>query len=146
MLMVRLPENHDLLLEFSLEAQKELFLSTLEILLGSKVHAEIRSSRIQVRELFYKQFVMNFESWNILLNSKLQAKKRSELLAMAETQEKRRKKLERFFKEAYMLTFGLRWFWYATLLNLYLCFLLKEFFKANNNQTLLIIFFLPPQF
>ena len=79
MLLVRVPRDYDLVLEFDSSASRKKFLNKLEhFLTGQKKHLE------QVPTF------------------------RDQMLANAETRERREKRLEHFFREAYALTFGLK--------------------------------------
>ncbi|XP_060535964.1 dual oxidase isoform X2 [Cylas formicarius] len=77
--LIRVPRDHDLVLEFDTVAGKKKFLGKLETFLASNKKG-LRLTQV-AREL---------------------------MLAKAETKERREKKLEHFFREAYALTFGLR--------------------------------------
>lgn len=79
MILIRSPRDHDLVLQFDNIAARKKFLSKLEgFLLNLKKTLEIIHT--------YKDV----------------------MLANAETKEKRQKRLEHFFREAYALTFGLK--------------------------------------
>lgn len=79
LILIRVPKDHDLVLELDTIGSKRKFISKLEIFLTSN---KINMICTQVmREI---------------------------MLAKAETRERRQKKLEHFFREAYALTFGLR--------------------------------------
>lgn len=79
MCLIRVPNSHDLVLEFDSEPSRKKFLVRLETFVTS-----------QERNL---EMVPSFKA---------------PMLANAETKERRRKKLERFFREAYVLTFGMQ--------------------------------------
>ncbi|KAI4469865.1 nadph oxidase [Holotrichia oblita] len=79
LVLVRVPRDHDLVIEFDAISSRKKFISKLEIFLTSNK-----------KHLICNQVV------------------REILLAKAETRERRQKKLEHFFREAYALTFGLR--------------------------------------
>nr|XP_018912484.1 PREDICTED: dual oxidase isoform X2 [Bemisia tabaci] len=79
MVLIRVPRDHDLVLEFDSSAARRKFLSKMEGFLNShKKHLIVVQAP---REL---------------------------MLAKAETRERRQKRLEHFFREAYALTFGLK--------------------------------------
>lgn len=79
MLLVRVPRDYDLVLEFDSTASRKRFLHKLETFLtGHKKHLEQLPTY------------------------------REQMLANAETRERREKRLEHFFREAYALTFGLK--------------------------------------
>ncbi|KAF5287282.1 hypothetical protein FQR65_LT02155 [Abscondita terminalis] len=77
--LIRIPKDYDLVLEFDTIGSRKKFLSKLEVFLNS--HKKTVLSTQVAREI---------------------------LLAKAETKERRQRKLEHFFREAYALTFGLR--------------------------------------
>ena len=77
--MIRVPRDHDLVLEFDSLSSRRKFLSKLEMFLAS--HKKRLITTQGIREV---------------------------MLANAETRERRQKRLEHFFREAYALTFGLR--------------------------------------
>ncbi|XP_066157034.1 dual oxidase isoform X2 [Euwallacea fornicatus] len=79
MLLLHVPKDHDLVLEFDSVGGKRKFLAKLELFLNSNKK-------------------------NFLLTQVV----REIMLAKAETKQRREKKLEHFFREAYALTFGLR--------------------------------------
>ncbi|KAF8765204.1 Dual oxidase like protein [Argiope bruennichi] len=79
MVLVRSPRDHDLVLQFRGETSRKKFLSRLESFLSS------RKKTLDLLPVY-----------------------RDSMLANAETKEKRQKRLEHFFREAYALTFGLR--------------------------------------
>ncbi|GFS70288.1 dual oxidase [Nephila pilipes] len=79
MVLVRSPRDHDLVLQFRSEALRKKFLSRLESFLSSS------KKSLELLPVY-----------------------RDGMLANAETKEKRQKRLEHFFREAYALTFGLR--------------------------------------
>ncbi|KAL1137627.1 hypothetical protein AAG570_009323 [Ranatra chinensis] len=79
MVLVKVPRDHDLVLEFDTLSARRKFLSKLDAFLTSqKKHLVVMQS---VREV---------------------------MLSKAETRERRQKRLEHFFREAYALTFGLK--------------------------------------
>ncbi|XP_072392840.1 dual oxidase [Diabrotica undecimpunctata] len=77
--LIHVPRDYDLVLELESVASKKKFMNKLELFLNSNK-----------KTLFCTQIV------------------REVLLAKAETRQRREKKLEHFFREAYALTFGLR--------------------------------------
>ncbi|XP_035222142.1 dual oxidase-like isoform X3 [Stegodyphus dumicola] len=79
MLLIRSPRDHDLVLQFENQQGRKKFLHKLENFLVS-------------RNKTLETIQMNREA----------------MLANAETKEKRQKRLEHFFREAYALTFGLK--------------------------------------
>nr|BAM76968.1 dual oxidase [Penaeus japonicus] len=79
MVLLRPPLDHDLVLEFDTEAARNKFLNKLE------------------------QFLMSLKK----SLDRVQTNK-EQMLANAETKERRTKRLEHFFREAYELTFGLK--------------------------------------
>ncbi|KAK6618258.1 hypothetical protein RUM44_002709 [Polyplax serrata] len=79
LVLIRVPRDHDLVLEFDSLSSRRKFLSKLEMFLAS--HKKRLITTQGVREI---------------------------MLANAETRERRQKRLEHFFREAYALTFGLR--------------------------------------
>lgn len=79
MVLIRVPRDHDLVIELDSIGSRKKFLTKLELFLTSNKKSLIITEI--VREL---------------------------MLAKAETSERRQKKLEHFFREAYALTFGLR--------------------------------------
>ncbi|XP_022920959.2 dual oxidase [Onthophagus taurus] len=79
LVLIRVPKDHDLVLEFDNIGSRKKFIHKLEMFLAS--NKKNLNTKQVVREL---------------------------LLAKAETRERRQKKLEHFFREAYALTFGLR--------------------------------------
>lgn len=79
LVLIRLPREHDLVLELDTIGMRKKFISKLELFLNS-----------HKRNLICIQVV------------------REIMLAKAETRERRQRKLEHFFREAYALTFGLR--------------------------------------
>ena len=79
MVLIRVPKDHDLVLEFQNEGYRKKFLNKLEQLLREY------SKQMEVLHAF-----------------------KEEMLANAETNERRKKRLEHFFREAYALTFGLK--------------------------------------
>ena len=79
MVLIRTPKDHDLVLQFNNVSNRKRFLSKLEsFLLNRKKTIEIIHTLKEI------------------------------MLANAETKEKRQKRLEHFFREAYALTFGLK--------------------------------------
>ncbi|XP_049777239.1 dual oxidase [Schistocerca cancellata] len=79
LVLVRVPHDHDLVLEFDTLAARRKFVSKLEAFLGSH---KVRLVTVPGQ--------------------------RDAMLANAETRERRQRRLEHFFREAYALTFGLR--------------------------------------
>ena len=79
MLLLKLPESHDLVLEFTSETARKKFLVSLENF-ASKIRKPVHMVPIFKRDM----------------------------LAAAETKERRQMRLEHFFREAYALTFGLK--------------------------------------
>lgn len=79
LLLLRVPRDHDLVLELDSIGSRKKFIAKLESFLTS--HKKSLICTQTVREI---------------------------LLAKAETRERRQKRLEHFFREAYALTFGLR--------------------------------------
>lgn len=79
MILVRVPKDHDLVLEFSTPAERKKFLGKLENFLLS------HKKSLETVPVF-----------------------REHMLANAETKERRKLRLEHFFREAYALTFGLK--------------------------------------
>ncbi|CAL4074334.1 unnamed protein product [Meganyctiphanes norvegica] len=79
MLLVRPPKDHDLVLEFDNESSRAKFCNKLE------------------------QFMQSHQKTVEKVNTY-----KDQMLANAETQERRKKRLEHFFREAYELTFGLK--------------------------------------
>ncbi|KAB7496237.1 Dual oxidase [Armadillidium nasatum] len=79
MVLIRNAKDHDLVLEFDSEAFQNKFLNKLEQLLVSQ-----------------NKGLEKFHSY------------KEEMLASAETKERRQKRLENFFREAYAITFGLK--------------------------------------
>ncbi|KAL1517076.1 hypothetical protein ABEB36_000887 [Hypothenemus hampei] len=78
-LLIHIPRDHDLVLEFDSVGGKKKFMNKFELFLNSNK-----------KNLLVTQVV------------------REIMLAKAETKQRREKKLEHFFREAYALTFGLR--------------------------------------
>ena len=74
MLLLKIPETHDLVLEFDSEPSRKRLLTRLDSLKPTELVPAFRE----------------------------------ELLARAETKERRQRKLEHFFREAYTLTFGIK--------------------------------------
>lgn len=79
MILLHVPKDHDLVLEFDSVGGKKKFMAKLELFLNSNKKSLLVTQ--VVREL---------------------------MLAKAETKQRRERKLEHFFREAYALTFGLR--------------------------------------
>ncbi|XP_071446049.1 dual oxidase [Hetaerina americana] len=79
MTLLRIPKDHDLVLEFDSSGSRRKFMAKLEAFLAS--HKKRLDTTPTTRE---------------------------RVLATAETRERRQKRLEHFFREAYALTFGLR--------------------------------------
>ena len=79
MLLVRVPRDYDLVLEFDSNASRKRFLHKLETFLTSN-----------------KKHLEQIPTY------------REQMLSNAETRERREKRLEHFFREAYALTFGLK--------------------------------------
>ncbi|UYV75196.1 bli-3 [Cordylochernes scorpioides] len=79
MILVRSPRDHDLVLQFDSLATRKKFLNKLEAFLGA--HKKVLDVLHTYKEA---------------------------MLANAETKEKRQRRLERFFREAYALAFGLK--------------------------------------
>ena len=79
MLLVRVPRDYDLVLEFDSNASRKRFLNKLEHFLTS-----------------HKKHLEQIPTY------------REQMLSSAETRERREKRLEHFFREAYALTFGLK--------------------------------------
>ncbi|XP_069683631.1 dual oxidase [Periplaneta americana] len=79
LVLIRVPRDHDLVLEFDTLAARRKFVSKLEAFLNS-----------------HKKRLVSVQS------------PREAMLANAETRERRQKRLEHFFREAYALTFGLK--------------------------------------
>ena len=79
MVLVRVPKDQDLVLEFDSETSRKKFLNKLEQLL--------------------KSHDKRLETFSAL---------KEEMLAHAETNERRKKRLEHFFREAYAQTFGMK--------------------------------------
>ncbi|XP_066998293.1 dual oxidase [Anabrus simplex] len=78
-ILIKVPRDHDLVLEFDTLAARRKFVSKLETFLGS-----------------HKKRLLTVPA------------SRETMLANAETRERRQKRLEHFFREAYALTFGLK--------------------------------------
>ncbi|KAK5639843.1 hypothetical protein RI129_010654 [Pyrocoelia pectoralis] len=78
-LLIRIPKDYDLVLEFDSIGSRKKFIGKLEVFLNS-----------QKKNLICTEVA------------------REIMLAKAETKERRQRKLEHFFREAYALTFGLR--------------------------------------
>lgn len=79
MVLIRIPQTHDMVLEFESEPARKKFLTRLESFVGTL------GKSLEVIPVYKRM-----------------------MLATAETKERRQKKLEHFFREAYALTFGLR--------------------------------------
>lgn len=79
MLLVRVPRDYDLVLEFDSNTSRKRFLHKLETFLTS-----------------HKKHLEQIPTY------------REQMLSNAETRERREKRLEHFFREAYALTFGLK--------------------------------------
>lgn len=79
LILIRVPRDHDLVLEFDTLAARRKFMSKLEAFLNS--HKKRLISVHSPREI---------------------------MLTNAETRERRQRRLEHFFREAYALTFGLK--------------------------------------
>uniref|UniRef100_A0A2P2I0U3 NAD(P)H oxidase (H2O2-forming) n=1 Tax=Hirondellea gigas TaxID=1518452 RepID=A0A2P2I0U3_9CRUS len=79
MILLRVPKDHDLVLEFDSEGSQRKFLNKLEQLLKS------HNKKMEIVHAI-----------------------KEEMLANAETNERRKKRLEHFFREAYAITFGLK--------------------------------------
>lgn len=79
LILIRVPRDHDLVLEFDTLAARRKFISKLEAFLNS--HKKRLISVLSPREI---------------------------MLTNAETRERRQRRLEHFFREAYALTFGLK--------------------------------------
>ena len=79
MLLVRVPRDYDMVLEFDSNASRKRFLHKLETFLTS-----------------HKKHLEQIPTY------------REQMLSNAETRERREKRLEHFFREAYALTFGLK--------------------------------------
>lgn len=79
LILIRVPRDHDLVLEFDTLAARRKFVSKLEGFLNS-----------------HKKRLVSVQS------------PREIMLTNAETRERRQKRLEHFFREAYALTFGLK--------------------------------------
>ena len=79
MVLIRVFKDHDLVLEFSYVAERKKFLAKLENFLQSQ------KKNLETVPCFRDHMLMN-----------------------AETKEKRKLRLEHFFREAYALTFGLK--------------------------------------
>jgi len=77
--LIRVPKDHDLVLEFDSVGERRKFINKFEAFLNS-----------------HKKHLVTLQA------------PRDFLLAQAETRERRQKRLEHFFREAYALTFGLR--------------------------------------
>jgi dual oxidase len=80
MLLIKSPSSYDMVLEFDSEPSRRRFLTRLE-----KWAAGLRKS-VEMAAVY-----------------------RTEMLQAAETEERRQRKLETFFREAYGLTFGVRY-------------------------------------
>ena len=79
MALVRIPNDHDLVLEFHFMSERKKFLAKLEA--------------------FLQGYKKTMETVSVT---------RESMLANAETKERRKMRLEHFFREAYALTFGLK--------------------------------------
>lgn len=79
MILMKVPQSYDLVLEFDSEPSRKRFLMKMESFVSG-----LRKS-IEMVPVFKRP-----------------------MLAKAETKERRQKKLEHFFREAYALTFGLK--------------------------------------
>ena len=79
MALIRIPNDHDLVLEFGYMSERKKFLAKLEA--------------------FLQSFKKTMETVSVTRDS---------MLANAETKERRKMRLEHFFREAYALTFGLK--------------------------------------
>jgi len=79
LILIRVPRDHDLVLEFDTLAARRKFMSKLEAFLNS-----------------HKKRLISVHS------------PREFMLTNAETRERRQRRLEHFFREAYALTFGLK--------------------------------------
>lgn len=79
LVLIRVPKDHDLVLEFDSVGERRKFINKFEAFLNS-----------------HKKHLVTLQA------------PRDFLLAQAETRERRQKRLEHFFREAYALTFGLR--------------------------------------
>ena len=100
MVLLKVPRSHDLVLEFESEPARRRFLTKLEAFADG------------LRKALEMTPVYKYGTFRNLLHSfvfgKLKCFCRSEMLAAAETKERRTKRLEGFFREAYALTFGLK--------------------------------------
>lgn len=102
LILIHVPKDHDLVLEFDSVTERRKFTNKIEAFLNShKKHLII----IQVTKVIHPARQFRLLSSNPL--TQLQAP-RELLLAKAETRERRQKRLEHFFREAYALTFGLK--------------------------------------
>lgn len=79
LVLIRVPKDHDLVLEFDSVGERRKFINKMEAFLN-----------------LHKKHLVTLQA------------PRDFLLAQAETRERRQKRLEHFFREAYALTFGLR--------------------------------------
>lgn len=79
MMLIRVIRDHDLVLEFSSATERRKFIAKLENFLNS------HKKSLETTQVY-----------------------REQMLANAETKERRKLRLEHFFREAYALTFGLK--------------------------------------
>ena len=116
--MVQIPESFDLVLELKSESNRESFLqwienyfinldnttTSVEVAAGCDEKKSVEDSSIP--------FSIDSSSTHAQTSGKIKIKfisaSFSEILKDAETKDRRREKLDRFFREAYALTFGLK--------------------------------------
>lgn len=105
LVLLRAAREHDLLLELDSLTSRRKFLSKLESFLSAQ---KKNLNCIQVNFTNRKVFLSSYFAVCITMYFFLfQKTNRDHILAKAETRERRQKRLEHFFREAYAITFGL---------------------------------------
>lgn len=100
MILIKIPQSYDLVLEFVSEPARKRFLVKLESYFTSSSGAiNNNNSSSNNNSNNQSSGVRSIETVSVY---------KSAMLASAETKERRQKRLEHFFREAYALTFGLK--------------------------------------
>ena len=116
--LVEIPENFDLVLEFSSEFSRENFLRWLDsFFISTKTEDSINEDKEQIPSYDKNESSLVTISSDDTIRSKGSTKNKiklvsyptkNEILKQAETKERRQEKLDHFFREAYGLTFGVK--------------------------------------
>ena len=119
LILIEVPENFDLVLEFASELSRENFLRWIDAFFTKsdpKTPFDDKVNKIEEKNES-SLITISSDDTNLLHEKVLLAKRklklisyatRNEILKEAETKERRQEKLDQFFREAYALTFGVK--------------------------------------